>query len=274
MAKHQQGEADPGVVRTGNLGRPLINTINSTMGAGARGLNSLEINGLAQWRRCDKDTEAFPGGINGFDLQCFFDAFNALFFEGRLAPVEIRWGGPVELMAGDGTISWGRTTGHSAFQGQVEVLILHRAMSDWQWSDAPQIYGVILHEMVHAYFALHTCIEAYERIDAAPSTWSRLIPKLRNIGHTGHGPEWIRMFLALEKVASHHLGLGEFDSCWKHSVETEVAAVKTLREKVAKLYRSALSRIDTEFDQGLSNLNALVGLKGVALHSFLDESDI
>lgn len=253
----------------------FINMTNSTIGAGARGLNSLETSGLAQWQRCDNDTKASARGTNGFDLQCVFDAFNALFFEGRLAPVKVRWSSPLELMGSNGNIKWGETVGQRIQQRRVEILILYRASTFWQWFGATHIYGVILHEMVHAYFALHACIEAYDRsIDAAPSTWSRFIPGLRNLGHTGHGPEWLRMFLALEQVPSHHLSIDALDLCWKSSVQTEVAAVKTFRENVAKLYRSEVSKIDTEFDRGLSELNALVGLKGVALHSFLDESVI
>lgn len=251
----------------------FINITNSTLGAGTRDLSSLEMSGLAQWQRCD-DTSA--GGTDGFDLQCVFDAFNALFFEGRLAPVKVRWGSPMEMTGFDGTKNLGTTVGHAVYQGRVAILISHRTMRYWEWSDAPHIYGVILHEMVHAYFALYACIEAYDqRIDAAPSAWSRLIPFFRNLGQTGHGPEWLRMFLALEQVASHHLGLGDLELGWKNDVETEVAAVKTFREKVAKLYRSEVSKIDTEFSPGLSELNALVGLQGVApLHSFLDESVI
>ena len=261
----------------------FINTTNSTIGAGARDLNSLEVSGLAQWQRCDNDTKASAGGTIGIDLQCVFDAFNALFFEGRLAPVKVRWSGPFELLGSGGMqVTLGQTVAQDNYERRVEIIILHQASKYWRWlgglhiyGTILHIYGTILHEMVHAYFCLHACIEALDRrIDAAPSTWSRTIPSLRNLGHTGHGPEWLRMSLALEQAVSHHLGLGALDDHWKDSVKAEVTAVKTFRENVAKLYQSEVSKIDTEFDRGLSDLNALVGLQGVALHSFLDESVI
>ena len=197
----------------------FINITNSTVGAGARSLNSREMSGLAQWQRCDKDTKASADGTKGFDLQCVFDAFNALFFEGRLAPVKVGWSGSLESVGWDWfSVVLGETVFQHGYQRQVGISILHHASTFWQRFDGPNIYGIILHEMVHAYFNLHACEKAFDRrIDAG----------LRNLGRTGHGPEWLRMLLALEQVASHHLGLGALDLGWKYSVEEEHDAVKS-----------------------------------------------
>ena len=201
----------------------FINANNPTAGAGAgaQQLTTTQKNGLAQWQSCAKDVNSTE-----YDLQCSFDAFNQLFFGGHLAPVKVGWeqleGGTMSKVLGGAVFGVMRYSNFLDTRRRPTISILSRESPSWRLGFAPTVHGALLHEMVHAYFALYACEDALHFIDPDGhplSTYSARF--LRNVGITGHGPEWLRMVLALEKLATQHLGLGVVNLPWKSSIEQE-----------------------------------------------------
>ena len=233
-----------------------INVTIPAAGAGAHKLTVPQARGLSMWQKCSKEEIS-----SNFDLQCPFDAFNQLFFGGHLAPVRIGWTEPTTTKP----VIYGTTHQNKTLdspQRFVNITILSRESLLWHEPGSFKVHGVLLHEMVHAYFALYACSDARvytPNISGIPNI-SGMYPFLSNMGATGHGPEWLRLTRALEKAAGEYLGLGELELGWKYSVKKDLANVKLLRDDLAE----AICFTDNEVDlrrKIISDLDALLGLK-------------
>ena len=233
-----------------------INVTIPAAGAGAQRLTVPQVRGLSMWQKCSKEEIS-----SDFDLQCPFDAFNQLFFGGHLAPVKIGWTEPTTTKP----VIYGTTHHNKTLdspQRFVNITILSQESHRWHEPGSFNVHGVLLHEMVHAYFALYACSDARvyaPNISGVPNI-SGMYPFLSNLGATGHGPEWLRLTRALEKAAGEYLGLGELELGWKYSVKKDLANVKLLRDDLAE----AICFTDDEVDlrrKVLSDLDGLLGLE-------------
>ena len=242
----------------------LINVTIPAAGAGAQNLTISQTKGLSMWQKCSKEKIS-----SKFDLQCPFDAFNQLFFGGYLAQVKIGWTEPTnfstalaERKAVGENIVFGRTYSIVApgeRQRPVNITLLSRESSLWHYSGSPSVHGALLHEMVHAYFALYACSGALVLPTTKDAAVSEIYPYLSNLGYTRHGPEWLRLIRALEKSASEYLDLGTIDLGWRFSVSQELLQVKAWRIWVAGYQQTKIGELDEYFGEVITDINALLG---------------
>ena len=247
----------------------IINATIPSAGAGSPNLTTPQKRGLSIWQNCSKSKIS-----STFDLQCPFDAFNHLFFGGLLSPVKIGWTEPPTLnttlaekkkQKGPRDVTYGITRYKITPQSRprhVNITILSRESDIWHLPDSPTVYGVLLHEMAHAYFALYACSNARVWAILTPNAdMSELYAYLSNLGTSGHGPEWLRLTRALEGAASEYLGLGEVDLSWRWSVYEELLNVKRWRERVVGIRRFEIEEVDKYFGEVISDIDALLGLR-------------
>lgn len=158
----KQTQIDP-LFEPASLVDHAINVTLPAAGAGAQNLTNSQTRGLAMWQNCSKEKIS-----SNFDLQCPFDAFNQLFFGGHLARVKVSWMEPTSrptTLAEKREVlkktTWGRTSHYITPQRPVNITIFPRESRDWHKPGAPNVHGILLHEMAHAYFGLYACSDAY-----------------------------------------------------------------------------------------------------------------
>ena len=236
----------------------IINVTLPAAAAGAQNLTDSQTRGLAIWQNCSKEKVS-----SNFDLQCPFDAFNQLFFGSHLAGLKVGWMEPTSrpaTLAEKFQVPKHVTLGYTTYfvpqsrQRLVNSTILSGESRVWHSLSPPNVHGVLLHEMAHAYFGLYACSDARDW-DGQLSNTSNLYSRLSNLGYSGHGPEWLRLTRALEKAASEYLGLGKLDLKWRLSVHEEIAIVKSRREGLVGIRHFNIEVFDKYFGNVIPDMD-------------------